>query len=126
MLILKANVADKKKQSFFKITKSVNYFWSDMKDAKIRNPNFEIRNNDQNRNVPMTKTKQSLPWTRSGNPCSSGLFFRHSCESRACPGLDPEIHVRPAFFSVIPAKAGIHVYRNEMAEDYPEGAKYLR
>jgi hypothetical protein len=33
MLILKANVADKKKQSFFKITKSVNYFWSDMKDA---------------------------------------------------------------------------------------------
>jgi hypothetical protein len=34
MLILKANVADKKKQSFFKITKSVNYFWSDMKDAK--------------------------------------------------------------------------------------------
>jgi hypothetical protein len=25
MLILKANVADKKKQSFFKITKSVNY-----------------------------------------------------------------------------------------------------
>jgi hypothetical protein len=35
MLILKANVADKKKQSFFKITKSVNYFWSDMKDAII-------------------------------------------------------------------------------------------
>jgi hypothetical protein len=34
MLILKANVADKKKQSFFKITKSVNYFWSDMKDAE--------------------------------------------------------------------------------------------
>jgi hypothetical protein len=35
MLILKVNVADKKKkQSFFKITKSVNYFWSDMKDAQ--------------------------------------------------------------------------------------------
>jgi hypothetical protein len=34
MLILKENVADKKKWSFFKITKSVNYFWSDMKDAK--------------------------------------------------------------------------------------------
>jgi hypothetical protein len=33
MLILKENVADKKKRSFFKITKSVNYFWSDMKDA---------------------------------------------------------------------------------------------
>jgi hypothetical protein len=40
--------------------------------------------------------------------------------------------VRP--FSVIPAKAepaldsirGIHVHRNETAEDYPEGAKYLR
>jgi hypothetical protein len=35
MLILKENVADKKKRSFFKITKSVNYFWSDMKDARI-------------------------------------------------------------------------------------------
>jgi hypothetical protein len=34
MMILKENVADKKKRSFFKITKSVNYFWSDMKDAK--------------------------------------------------------------------------------------------
>jgi hypothetical protein len=38
MLILKANVADKKKQSFFKITKSVNYFWSDMKDARQNPP----------------------------------------------------------------------------------------
>jgi hypothetical protein len=35
MLILKENVADKKKRSFFKITKSVNYFWSDMKDATV-------------------------------------------------------------------------------------------
>jgi hypothetical protein len=35
MLILKENVADKKKRSFFKITKSVNYFWSDMKDAVL-------------------------------------------------------------------------------------------
>jgi hypothetical protein len=41
MLILKENVADKKKRSFFKITKSVNYFWSDMKDAKnsLKNDN---------------------------------------------------------------------------------------
>jgi hypothetical protein len=37
MLILKENVADKKKRSFFKITKSVNYFWSDMKDAQSSN-----------------------------------------------------------------------------------------
>jgi hypothetical protein len=37
MLILKANVEDKKKRSFFKITKSVNYFWSDMKDAQNSN-----------------------------------------------------------------------------------------
>jgi hypothetical protein len=29
-------------------------------------------------------------------------------------------------FSVIPAKAGIHVRRNETAEDHPEGAKYFR
>jgi hypothetical protein len=36
MLILKENVADKKKRSFFKITKSVNYFWSDMKDAEVK------------------------------------------------------------------------------------------
>jgi hypothetical protein len=36
MLILKANVLDKKKQGFFKITKSVNYFWSDMKDAEFK------------------------------------------------------------------------------------------
>ena len=27
------NVADKKKRSFFKITKSVNYFWPDTKDT---------------------------------------------------------------------------------------------
>jgi hypothetical protein len=44
MLILKENVADKKKRSFFKITKSVNYFWSDMKDAPVSiHPFFPAR-----------------------------------------------------------------------------------
>jgi hypothetical protein len=48
------------------------------------------------------------------------------------PGSSPGVtgaegpRIRPAFFSVIPAEAGIHVHRNETAEDYPEGAKYLR
>jgi hypothetical protein len=43
---------------------------------------------------------------------SPGPFFRHS-------GLDPEsMFVR--LHSVIPAKAGIQVHRNEMAQDPPE------
>jgi hypothetical protein len=46
MLILKENVADKKKWSFFKITKSVNYFWSDMKDARLFTEDNEVSEAD--------------------------------------------------------------------------------
>jgi hypothetical protein len=64
MLILKENVADKKKWSFFKITKSVNYFWSDMKDAKTAHCSQQNQDcsNAHLRSSRSIDPLLSLPW----------------------------------------------------------------